>query len=167
MLITSSRRTSTKTKEFCKELETVLPLSFYLPRGKKSLRSIIDLAYEKGMDRLCIVETKEEEPSKISFIKIDLDWQWIGCINVSVSLRKETICPIEEDIELDIEGEGKYLEDLAYFFNAVSGDSYAVIHLENDTINFYRKDIHNKSIGPEIKILDLYRHDKDGQKDQT
>jgi len=165
MLITSSRRTSSKTKGFCKELESVLPLSFYLPRGKKSLGSIIDLAYEKGMERLCIVETEKEEPNKISFIKVDLDWQWRGWINVSVSLREEKIPPIEEDIELNIGGEGEYLENIAYFFNASLGDSYAILYLENDTINFYRKDIHNKLIGPEIKILDLYRYDKDGQKD--
>ena len=167
MLITSSRRTSPKARIFCKELESVIPLSFYLLRGKKSLRSIIDLAYEKGMDRLCIIETKKEEPSRISFIKVDLDWRWIGHMDISASLRGEKIPSIDEDIELAIQGKGKYLEDLAYFFNASSEDSYAILYLENNTINFYRKDIYSNLVGPEIKIVDLCRHDKNGQNDQT
>jgi len=167
MLITTSRRLSSKTRNLCKELEEVLPLSFYLPRGKKTLRELIDLAYEKGMERICIVETVEREPRRLSFIKVDLDWEWIGYIDVSVSLRGKKIPPVEEDIELCISGNGKYIRDIACFFNACHGDSYAIIHLENDTINFYRKDINNDLIGPEMKILSLHRYDVNGKKDQN
>lgn len=156
MLITSSRKTSLKTRKFCKELEDVLPLSFYMPRGKKSLRSIIDLSYEKGMERLSLVETEGEEPCRMAFIEVDLNWQWLGYIDISVSLRGKRLPSVEEDIELSMEGTGRHSKNIAHFFNVSSEKSYAILYMDTDTINFYRKDMNNELVGPEIDILHLH-----------
>jgi rRNA maturation protein Rpf1 len=162
MLITSSRRRSLTTIHFCKELESVLPFSLYIPRGKKPLRTLIDHAYMVGMERLCVVETQEEKPTKMSFIRVGLEWRWIGHIDVTVSLGKEKLPSIEEDIVLGIEGGGTYRENISYFFNASSEASYASIHLKNDTITFYRKDRYTTPVGPTIKVLELHRYDGNG-----
>ncbi len=158
MLLTTSRRTPPATKLFCKDMEGVLPFSFYTPRGAKTLRTLLDTAYEKGMDRLCVVENKGEIPHRLAFINVDLDWQWMGHMDVTVRLGR-TAPSIEEDVDLCVKGKGKYRDDIIHFFNASTEESYSVLHLKENTITFYRKDLYTTPVGPQMTIEDLCRYD--------
>ena len=167
MLVTSSRRRSLSTIRFCKEVTSVLPLSIYVPRGSKQMRTLITRAYEMGMERICIVETKDKTPHRISFIEVDDRWRWIGHIDIAVSLSGTIASPIDEEIELGIVGRGPHLADLAYFFNAVPGEGDLCICVKGDTITFYRNDSNITPVGPEITILDLHRYGTNEQEHQT
>ena len=59
ILISTSRRPSTRTRSFVKELLGVIPLSFQVTRGKKSIEELKDVAILKGCRRLMIVESKD------------------------------------------------------------------------------------------------------------
>ena len=71
ILISTSRRPSTRTRSFVKELLGVIPLSFQVTRGKKSIEELKDVAILKGCRRLMIVESKDGNPSTLSFMYVD------------------------------------------------------------------------------------------------
>lgn len=163
MLISTSRRPSTRTRSFVKELLGVIPLSFQVTRGKKSIDELIDIAILKGCRRLMIVESKAGNPSALSFIHIDKeDWRWLGVMDISVSLRRENkittkIDPFDEDRPFLIKGSNKneafdFIKHM--FFCQEYEDSLegSVLLWDGEFINFLREDISTAPIGPKINI---------------
>ena len=67
MILTTSRRPHAKSRRLCKELESVIPLSQYILRGKKGMRELISLSVEKGADRLVIVTSQENTGSLLFY----------------------------------------------------------------------------------------------------
>ncbi len=167
MLISTSRRPSTRTRSFVKELLGVIPLSFYITRGKKSIEELKDIAVLKGCRRLMIVESKDGNPSALSFMFVDKkDWKWIGIIDINVSLRREMKIhfnepPIDEDIGFFIKGEKdeafEFIKDMFYCDDYEEDLDSSVIFWDGNFINFSREDISKDLIGPKLKILSWKR----------
>lgn len=162
MLISTSRRPSTRTRSFVKELLGVIPLSFQVTRGKKSVEELKDIAVLKGCRRLMIVESKDGNPSALSFMYIDKkDWKWLGVIDISVSLRREMninnkLDFFDDDLPLLIQGDKSESFDFIkemFFCQDYEGDQEGPVLLWNgDYINFLRDDISSSPIGPKIKV---------------
>ncbi|NMC59461.1 MAG: hypothetical protein GYA51_08790 [Candidatus Methanofastidiosa archaeon] len=167
MLISTSRRPSTRTRSFVKELLGVIPLSFQVTRGKKSIEELKDIAVLKGCRRLMIIESKDGNPSTLSFMHVDKrDWKWIGIIDISVSLRREMnlnfdVSSIEEDIIFSIKGEKgegfDFIKDMFYCNDYEEDSDSSVLVWDGKFINFLREDISKSHIGPKIKVIDWKR----------
>ncbi len=66
MLITTSRKPSQRTRSFGRALERVLP-SWYLNRGKMSLRKVFMKAKELGFDYVMVISERNGNPSRLEF----------------------------------------------------------------------------------------------------
>jgi len=162
MLISTSRRPSTRTRSFVKELLGVIPLSFQVTRGKKSIEELIDIAILKGCRRLMIVESKDGNPSALSFMHIDKeDWKWLGVMDISVSLRRETktttkIDPFDEDRPFLIKGNKNesfdFVKDMFFCQEYEDNLESSVLLWNGEFINFLREDISNSPVGPKINV---------------
>ncbi len=163
MLISTSRRPSTRTRSFVKELLGVIPLSFQVTRGKKSIEELKDIAVLKGCRRLMIVESRDGNPSALSFMHIDKkDWKWLGVMDTTVSLRREMkithkIDSFDDDLPLLIKGDkGESFDFVKEMFSGMDYDEgvEAPILLWNgEFINFLRDDVSSVPIGPKINVL--------------
>jgi len=162
ILISTSRRPSTRTRSFVKELLGVIPLSFQVTRGKKSIEELKDVAILKDCRRLMIVESKDGNPSTLSFMYVDKnDWKWIGIANISVSLRRElkiniNINSFDEDLPLSIKGNKDesfdFIKDMFFCQNYEGDEEGSVLLWDGIAINFMREDISNNLIGPKINV---------------
>ncbi|KYC52600.1 MAG: putative Brix domain-containing ribosomal biogenesis protein [Candidatus Methanofastidiosum methylothiophilum] len=167
MLISTSRRPSNRTRSFVKELLGVIPLSFQVSRGKKSVEELKDIAILKGCRRLMIIESKDGNPSALSFMHVDKkDWKWIGVLDITVSLRREMNIEfiessIEEDLPLFIKGEKDegyhFIKEMFQASDYEENSSSPVIVWNGEFINFSREDISPQLIGPKIKVLQWKR----------
>ncbi len=167
MLISTSRRPSNRTRSFVKELLGVIPLSFHITRGKKSVEELKDIAVLKGCRRLMIVESKDGNPSALSFMYVDKDnWKWIGVIDITVSLRREMNLhfdesSIEEDMPFFIKGEKdeefEFIKDMFYCNEYEEESDSPTLLWDGNFINFSREDISKALIGPKIKVLSWKR----------
>jgi len=163
MLISTSRRPSTRTRSFVKELLGVIPLSFQITRGKKSIEELKDIAVLKGCRRLMIVESKDGNPSALSFMRIDKkDWKWLGLIDITVSLRREMkinqkLESFDDDLPLLIKGEKDYSFDFVkemFFCNDYDENlEGSVLLWDGGFINFLRDEFSDLPIGPKINVL--------------
>lgn len=163
MLISTSRRPSTRTRSFVKELLGVIPLSFQVTRGKKSIEELKDIAVLKGCRRLMIVESKDGNPSALSFMHIDKkDWKWLGVIDITVSLRREMkinhkLVSFDDDLPLLIKGEKDDSFDFVkemFFCNDYDENIEGSVLLWNGGfINFVRDEVSDLPIGPKINVL--------------
>ncbi len=78
ILITTSRRPSRRTRRFCRELSAVLPHSFYVNRGKASLRTVVERAFVDGYSRVLIVGETKGNPSLMRFLDVQRSgWRWL------------------------------------------------------------------------------------------
>lgn len=163
ILISTSRRPSTRTRSFVKELLGVLPLSFQVTRGKKSIEELKDIAVLKGCRRLMIVESKDGNPSALSFMYIDKkDWKWLGVIDINVSLRREMkishkLEPFDDDLPLLIKGEKgesfDFVKEMFFCNDYEESIDAPVILWDGSFINFIRDDFADVPIGPKINVL--------------
>lgn len=167
MLISTSRRPSKRTRSFVKELLDVIPLSFQVTRGKKSIEELKDIAILKGCRRLLIVESKDGNPSTLSFMHIDKkDWKWLGIINVKVSLRREMnlnfiIEKIDYELPFLIKGEKNesfdFIKDMFFCKESDENLECAILFWNEGFINFLRKEISSEALGPKINVLEWKR----------
>jgi len=163
MLISTSRRPSTRTRSFVKELLGVIPLSFQVTRGKKPIEELKDIAVLKGCRRLMIVESKDGNPSALSFMYIDKkDWKWIGVIDVNVSLRREMkithkLVSFDDDLPLLIKGEKgesfDFIKDMFFCTDHDENLEGPLLLWNGGFINFLREDVADVPIGPKINLL--------------
>ncbi|AIF68850.1 ribonucleotide-diphosphate reductase subunit beta [Palaeococcus pacificus DY20341] len=104
MLITTSHRPTRRTRSFGHDLEKVFPNSTYLTRGKKTLQDLLMEAYERGYERLLIINVWKGNPLKMTFIKVSPnDWGYLGYLYLhGIKLQREIgfreIRPIREDM---------------------------------------------------------------------
>ncbi len=163
ILVSTSRRPSTRTRSFVKELLDVIPLSFQVTRGKKSIEELIDIAVLKGCRRLLIVESKDGNPAILSFMHVDKkEWKWIGIMYVTVSLRREIritheIDKFDDDVPLLIKGEKNdffdFTKEMFACKNYVENLEYPIILCNEGSINFLRHDISSELLGPKINVF--------------
>jgi len=163
MLISTSRRPSTRTRSFVKELLGVIPLSFQVTRGKKSIEELKDIAVLKGCRRLMIVESRDGNPSALSFMHIDKkDWKWLGVMDITVSLRREMkithkLDSFDDDLPLFIKGEKgesfDFVKEMFFGMDYDGGVEAPILLWNGEFINFLRDDVSSIPIGPKINVL--------------
>jgi rRNA maturation protein Rpf1 len=78
-MITTSRYSSRKTREFAKKLAAEGAES-YVARGKKTIDQIAAFARKKGEESIRVIEEKEDLPHKIVLISVSETglWKWNG-----------------------------------------------------------------------------------------
>jgi len=164
MLLTTSRRTSQRTRIFCRELASVLPFCKYVIRGKKSVRELIELGLRNAHDRIIVIETKDGNPHKITSFDPSKGMEWSRQLCIGARTRKDMgldlkVPPLEEDIPIGIEAacEGSQIEAIKEIFNAEpDSNSDVCIRLSERNgvrvIDFLRKDISDAVIGPQIRV---------------
>ncbi|MFA4661452.1 ribosomal biogenesis protein [Pyrococcus kukulkanii] len=106
MLITTSHRPTRRTRSFGHDLEKVFPNSLYMTRGKKTIQELLMEAYDRGYERLLILNVWKGNPLKMTFIKVDPeDWGYLGYLYLhGIKLQREMgfkgLNPIREDMPL-------------------------------------------------------------------
>ncbi|ASJ15616.1 ribosomal biogenesis protein [Thermococcus chitonophagus] len=106
MLITTSHRPTRRTRSFGHDLERVFPNSLYITRGKKTIQELLMEAYDRGYERLLILNVWKGNPLKMTFIKVDPeDWGYLGYLYLhGIKLQREMgfkgLNPIREDMPL-------------------------------------------------------------------
>ncbi|CAB49198.1 ribosomal biogenesis protein [Pyrococcus abyssi] len=106
MLITTSHRPTRRTRSFGHDLERVFPNSLYMTRGKKTIQELLMEAYDRGYERLLIINVWKGNPLKMTFIKVHPDdWGYLGYLYLhGVKLQREMgfrgLNPIREDMPL-------------------------------------------------------------------
>lgn len=104
MLITTSHRPTRRTRSFGHDLERVFPDSLYLTRGKKTLQDLLMEAYDRGYERLLIINVWKGNPLKMTFIRVNPeDWGYLGYLYLhGIKLQREMgfrdLRPIREDM---------------------------------------------------------------------
>lgn len=104
MLITTSHRPTRRTRSFGHDLEKVFPNSAYLTRGKKTIQDLLMEAYDRGYERLLIINVWKGNPLKMTFIKVSPeDWGYLGYLYLhGIKLQREigfrNIRPIREEM---------------------------------------------------------------------
>lgn len=104
MLITTSHRPTRRTRSFGHDLEKVFPNALYLTRGKKTLQDLLMEAYDRGYERLLIINVWKGNPLKMTFIKVSpTDWGYLGYLYLhGIKLQREigfrNIRPIREEM---------------------------------------------------------------------
>lgn len=104
MLITTSHRPTRRTRSFGHDLEKVFPNALYLTRGKKTIQDLLMEAYDRGYERLLIINVWKGNPLKMTFIKVSpADWGYLGYLYLhGIKLQREIgfrdIRPIREEM---------------------------------------------------------------------
>lgn len=77
-MFTTSRYSSTKTRELAKKL-AIENKEIYVARGKKTIDQLVQLARKKGEEKIAVLE---DNSTKIAIITIDElgRWKWIDSI---------------------------------------------------------------------------------------
>lgn len=103
---TTSHRPTRRTRSFGHDLERVFPNSLYLTRGKKTIQELLMEAYDRGYERLLILNVWKGNPLKMTFIKVHPeDWGYLGYLYLhGIKLQREMgfkgLNPIREDMPL-------------------------------------------------------------------
>lgn len=162
MILTTSRRPTTKSRQLCRELKSVIPLSQYILRGKKGIRDLISLSVEKGADRIVVVTSRGNEPCSFIFYA---EWVFLGELRGVATLRRELGIPkihaLEEDVPFLLKSSEKSAKTIAGLFGAQlcnGDDSYTFMTYENGWIDFYRLDISHQPVGPRIKVEKVHEN---------
>ena len=147
--ITTSRKPGRRTRSLARDLERILPHSFYRTRGKSNLDSVVDHARSKGYRRVVILKEYKGNPGKMDFIEVKPDtWEWIpvSLKILGVKLQREFGEKVRNtDDTIFVEDE----VGLSYLFDCESDDdSVFTFHISKDVITFYERD---KEIGPRIR----------------
>lgn len=162
MIVTTSRRPSAKSRSFCKELQSVIPLSYYVLRGKKGIRELLSLSVEKGADRTVIVTSKRNEPDSLLFYA---EWEYLGELHISVVLRRELplskVPPLYEDVPFLLHSSEAEADIIAHLFGAAlydSTDAYAFMTYKKGWIDFCRLDVSETPVGPRIQVNRIHEN---------
>jgi len=76
LVITTSRRPTQRIREFCRDLQRVIPNSIRMNRGKLSMDGLRAKASELGADSVLIVEREKGGPGRITLMKSDTSGLW-------------------------------------------------------------------------------------------
>lgn len=76
-MFTTSRYSSTKTRELAKKLASESK-EIYVARGKKTIDQLVQLARKKGDEKITVLEEQENKPTTSAVILIDElgRWKW-------------------------------------------------------------------------------------------
>ncbi|MBU7015312.1 MAG: hypothetical protein HXS52_06895 [Theionarchaea archaeon] len=163
MIITTSRRPTTRSRNVCKELKDVIPLSRYIVRGKKGMRELIQSAVEKGADRILVVHAVGDMCTLLFYE----EWNLLGSMKCSTILRKELgigrVKPIQEDLPFLLTSSDPGGKDIASLFGAEfkeidcrSHEDLAVcLHYHRNILDFYRLDTSDEPVGPRILVREV------------
>ncbi|RZN44722.1 hypothetical protein EF808_07515 [archaeon] len=167
MLFTTSRRTSQRTRTFCRELASVFPLSEYVVRGKKSVRELCSQALHSGHERIIIIENKDGNPSSLLVLDPANPLEWRHILPISVKTRKDMGLKVHvrtypEDVPVVVSGDTGLEPKVAEVFGCTpNARSDVAITLSTDDsscwIHFYRRDVSDDEVGPAIRV----RHHED------
>jgi hypothetical protein len=156
MILTTSRRAGVRCRWLCRELQSVIPLSCYVLRGKKGIRELIPLSVEKGAERMIIVGSKGGNPTALLFYA---EWELLGELSIAVTLRRELnipkIPPLQEDVPFLLQSSEKDAERIAHLFGAElyrGNDAYTYMMYKKGCIDFYRLDITEYPVGPRLQV---------------
>ena len=83
MLLTTSRRTSQRTRTFCRELASLFPLCEYCNRGKKGVRELLDEALMHGHTRVLVVQTRDGNPSSFGLLMPEKGLEWVDEVPIT------------------------------------------------------------------------------------
>ncbi|KYK33655.1 MAG: hypothetical protein AYK19_13275 [Theionarchaea archaeon DG-70-1] len=162
MIVTTSRRPSAKSRTLCKELQSVIPLSCYILRGKKGIRELLSLSVEKGADRTLIVTSKGNEVDSFLFYS---EWKYLGELSISAALRRELdlpkVTPLHEDVPFLLQSSEREADTVAYLFGADmydNDDACTFMTYTKGWIDFYRLDISEQFVGPRIKVNHIHEN---------
>lgn len=142
MLISTSRKPSSKTRKFCKNFSHAIG-STYINRGKMNMRELLLRALEENEINLAIVNEIKGNPSKITFYSNKGDVLLILLITASLTNERLHILPKD----LTIVSKVKKLDILSKIlgFELVNEDNANYIFLDNGfddfqaVIEFYNK----------------------------
>lgn len=147
--ITTSRKPGRRTRSLARDLERILPHSFYRTRGKSNLDSLVEHARSKGYRRIIILKEYKGNPGRIDFIDVRPDtWEWIpvSLKIFGVKLQREFGEKVKNTEEMI------FVEDevgLAHLFDCEScEDSIFIFHISENIITFFERD---KEVGPRIR----------------
>jgi rRNA maturation protein Rpf1 len=161
MIITTSRQPTKRNRILCRELETVIPLSRYIIRGKKGMRELFSLCIEKGADRLLVVTSQRTSLSALRFFE---GWTFLGEVLVCVQLRRELDIPpptkIQGDLPFILRSSEKNAPIIASFFGALHTRERADMWMayEDGWIDFYRLPISDQGMGPKLQVKAIHEH---------
>jgi rRNA maturation protein Rpf1 len=163
MIITTSRRPSTRSRHVCKELNDVIPLSRYIVRGKKGMRELIQSSVEKGADRILVVHAAGDMVTLLFYE----EWNLLGSMKCSAVLRRELgfrrVKPIQEDLPFIMISSDPGAGGIANLFGAEfrgpdsesHEDLTLYLHYHQEVLDFYRLDISDEPVGPRIAIREI------------
>jgi rRNA maturation protein Rpf1 len=80
--ISTSTRPAQKVRSFCKEMARALPHTIILTRGKSSFRDLAHDAFTKGVSRLIVVDSRENNPSALKIYRLEP-----GCLEEIIKIR--------------------------------------------------------------------------------
>lgn len=164
MLLTTSRRTSQRTRTFCRELASILPYCEYVNRGKKSIREVLDQGFKNAHERVLVIETKDGNPYKMASIPTSKGLEWEEEFTISVRTRKDLglnprVPALREDLPVGYVGsrDDKLFKRIAGMFEAdESSESDVMVTMERMNgsviVNFLRSDVSKDPVGPLIKV---------------
>ncbi|MHC1605083.1 MAG: Brix domain-containing protein [Candidatus Methanofastidiosia archaeon] len=164
MLITTSRRTSQRTRTFCRELASVFPFCEYVTRGKKSIKEVTDYAFRKGHSVVMLVESRDGNPSRLSLVAAGSSLEWLDFFRIGVKTRKDMnikwrVPPLSEGVSVGIKSNlsPTVNERIMRAFEVCEEDSFVKVWLreaENGfRIDFLREDVSNEPVGPQIRVF--------------
>ncbi|MDN5358795.1 MAG: small nucleolar ribonucleoprotein [Candidatus Diapherotrites archaeon] len=151
IIITTSRKPSRRTRRFCRELQSVLPHSFYVNRGKASLRLFAERARTDGYYRAFIVGETKGNPSIIRVLDLhDEPFRWMGQLyitNVSLLLdRGEKPVPVDaDDLVVDVDA----FPVLKEIFDVYDGEEGVILEERGGSVRFL---VDGEEVGPRFRI---------------
>lgn len=164
LAVTTSRRTSQRTRIFCKELASIFPFCRYIVRGKKGVRELSEHALENGFSKVLVVETKNGNPCSISCLIPGDELKWgVDFPEFSVRTRKDMgldtkISPLYGECSVGVVGDvsASMMQSLCETFGADKGDADVVIVASRSgdltKIDFRRRGAGEGPLGPQIRV---------------
>ncbi|MDD4281192.1 MAG: hypothetical protein PHW58_03045 [Candidatus Methanofastidiosa archaeon] len=166
MLLTTSRRTSQRTRTFCRELASLFPLCEYCNRGKKGVRELLDEALMHGHTRVLVVQTRDGNPSSFGLLMPEKGLEWVDEVPITARTRRDLgisqrVMPLMEDGIVAVEdrvGDRRSGRIAALFgaaLEASEGDTVMVLEPceKGVRISFVRPDISEEPVGPQITAV--------------
>ena len=153
ILVTTSRKPSTRTRRFARELSSVLPLSRYLPRGKSSIHDLLERAEEMGMHRVVVIGETKGNPSIMRVLRRDGGWSWlfqiyIRSVSLYVDMGRKMVRIDAEGLSIDAD---VYSRELSEAFGVYEETDDAVILREREgNVRFL---YYGEEVGPRFRIV--------------
>lgn len=143
MLISTSRKPSQKTRQFCKNLSHALDFN-YVNRGKMNMRELLLKALELDEVNIAVVNQIKGNPSKITFFSNKGEELLTILITVSISTTRLNIQPSK----LKLVSKVDELDVLANILNielkATASENYILITSTDDEDTLARINFINK-----------------------